>query len=257
MVSYILTCQRCVGAKLTDVIWPKTGSPYTLAQAQSHLSDGPLGSRITFVNTDPIRHLSTLTPRKGSDESGDQFSYDYAVFALCLWYFSTSSEIKETLEAVSRHARVVCIAEWSMAPSRAFPGESYPHLLAACAQAALAARLPIGTSDANIRTLATPPMLKRLLSEIGKGKSAATQEGLFTPDEKTLDGSWEVQGVLSKHWEQQVDVIKSADDAQDARDKELLLGFRDAVKAALPNAPKATGVRCMDIWWAIIGDMNA
>ncbi|PVF99548.1 S-adenosyl-L-methionine-dependent methyltransferase [Serendipita vermifera] len=120
---------------------PDYGSPYTLARAQSHLSEGPLGSRITFIHTDPIRHLSTLREKKGADESVDQFSYDYAVFALCLWYFSTPSEIKEALAVVSRHARVVCLAEWSMAPSRAFPGESYPHVLAACAQAALAAYL--------------------------------------------------------------------------------------------------------------------
>lgn len=54
------------------------GSPYTLGQAQSHLSQGPLGKRITWVQQSPFDYLSSLP---GTDSS---LNLDAAVLAHCL-----------------------------------------------------------------------------------------------------------------------------------------------------------------------------
>jgi len=210
---------------------PDYGSPYTLAQAQEHISNSPVGSRITFIRTTPIKHLAALQP--------NAYPYDYAVLAHSLWYFSSPEEISETLSVLAKYAKEICIAEWSLAPSKNYPTESYPHVLAAFAMGFLAVRQPIGTSTSNIQTLISPAGIKELT-----GVLSCVKETFITPKETVLDGKWEVDWVLSKGWENQVNSALEQD-AQNQRDRGTLLAMRDAVRLSLPNAPLTRGVRCM------------
>ncbi len=55
-----------------------TMAPFTLAQAQGHLSSGPIGGRIAFHRADPVTFLKDQADK----------TWDVAVLAHCIWYFN-------------------------------------------------------------------------------------------------------------------------------------------------------------------------
>lgn len=173
-------------------------------------------------------------------------TYDYAVLALSLWYFSTPLEIAQTLAILSKHAKKICIAEWSLAPSKAYPIESHPHVLAALAMGALASRQPAGTSDSNIRTLISPAGIKGLIPGL-----KCLKEVYVTPNETVLDGKWEVEWVLSDRWEKKVHEVLQGDGPQRERDISLVLAMRDAVRSSVQLLSSSKMARSMDVWCAI------
>jgi hypothetical protein len=75
------------------------------------------------------------------------------------------------------------------------------------------------------------------------------KEVYVTPNDKILDGMWEVREVLSADWEKEVTRLLGG--VNQDRDRELLLSMRDAIRSSLPDPPKAKGVRSMDIWCAV------
>jgi hypothetical protein len=207
-----------------------SGSPYTLAQAQAHLSAGALGSRITFIEADPIDFL----------KSHPEAKYDFAVLAHCIWYFPSPNTLKDTLRALASHTPHVGIAEWALSASSF---NATPHLLAVYAQASLYCRLP--TSDSNIRTIMSPSAIKSVVVQCGM---SLVQEQLVSPGEELQDARWEVHEATSDRF---VNRVTESVDAE--KERNVLYALHDSVRSSR-DAVKARGeqVRCMDVWTGVL-----
>lgn len=211
-----------------------TGAPYTLGQAQSHISQGPLGSRITWVQQPPLDYLSSL-PYPSSSESK---VFDATVLAHCLWYFASPELILSTFRALKQHSKRLLLAEWSLVATHP---SAQPHVLAALTQAALECRKPI--SDSNIRTVLGPKRLTELALAAGWQLESETR---VPGGEGLLDGQWEVSACLSSSFEQQVEAKVS-----DERERAVVLASRDACEASLEGIQGGRkGVKAMDVWVA-------
>ncbi|TIA14671.1 ankyrin [Aureobasidium pullulans] len=127
------------------------GSPYTLGQAQNHISNGPLGDRIIWAQQSPLEYLSA-----------NHTKFDAAILAHSLWYFPSPLLILDTFRALKQHSKRLLLAEWSLVASHS---SAEPHVLAALAQAALECRKPESTS--NVRTVLSPKRLTELAVAAG------------------------------------------------------------------------------------------
>jgi hypothetical protein len=216
------------------------GAPYTLGQAQAHISQSPLGGRITWVKQLPLDYLSSLassTPASSRSASVIK-AFDAAVLAHCLWYFSSPSTILSTLDALKSQSKRLLVAEWSLAATHP---SAQPHVLAALAHAALESHKPKSTS--NIRTVLGPKRITDLAQSAGWELESEirvqAQEGL-------LDGQWEVSACLSASFEKEVDKY-----ILDERERGVVFALRDACEASLQGTPGGQkGVRSMDVWIA-------
>lgn len=213
---------------------PSVGAPYTLRQAQSHISGGELGSRISWVQHSPLDYLSSLS----SADSDNGGPFDAAVLAHCLWYFPSPSLILDTFRALKQHSKNLCLAEWSLTASTP---SAQPHVLAALTQAALECRKP--ESHSNVRTVLSPKRLTELAQEAGW---QLVSERLVECGEGLLDGQWEVSACLSPSFVQEVE-----DCVSDEREKSVVKALRDACEASLAAVKGGQrGVRSMDVWVA-------
>ncbi|KAL8900202.1 MAG: hypothetical protein Q9207_005805 [Kuettlingeria erythrocarpa] len=216
------------------------GAPYTLGQAQGHISQGPLGRRITWVQQSPLHYLSSL-PSPSSTSSlpiSDGKAFDATVLAHCLWYFSSPSLILSTFRALKQHSERLLLAEWSLV---ATDPSAQPHVLAALAQAALECRKP--KSVANVRTVQGPKRLTELAVAAGWQLESETR---VQGGEGLADGQWEVSACLSSSFEREVE-----EQVSDERERALVLALRDACEASLEGVQGARkGVRGMDVWVA-------
>ncbi|KDQ07406.1 hypothetical protein BOTBODRAFT_38816 [Botryobasidium botryosum FD-172 SS1] len=205
------------------------GAPFTLGQAQAHLSSGPLGPRITWVQTDPISFA------RAAEEAAEP-KYDVAVMALSLWYFSSPAQVRETLRALAGRARRVCIAEYALS---ATDPAAVPHVLAALTQSALEAHKP--TSTTNVRTVLSPVRIKALAAEVGL---ELVKEEIVVPVRGMFDGLWETNEVKKKSFEEEI-VQTIADEKQ----RSVALALRDAMEASLKQIKdKDLKILTMDIW---------
>ncbi|KIP07881.1 hypothetical protein PHLGIDRAFT_29844 [Phlebiopsis gigantea 11061_1 CR5-6] len=209
------------------------GSPYTLGQAQSHLSSGRLGSRITWKQASPLTFLEESTE-----------TYDVAVLAHCLWYFSSPEVIAQTLRLLAARAKKVCIAEWSLSTST--PG-AQAHLLAVLTQASLECRKTETTS--NVRTVVAPVRIKELAASAGL---VLDHEGLVTPGEGVRDGGWEAGTVVSKAFEAEVQ-----ESVKDERERSVVLALRDATVTSVAKLGGAKNVMPMDVWAGVLSVAGA
>ncbi|EFY85070.1 hypothetical protein J3459_006757 [Metarhizium acridum] len=203
---------------------PDYGAPFTLAQAQAHLSAGPVGDRITWYNAEPIKFLS--------DNPGKR--WDFVVLAHCVWYFDGPDTLGEMLAALKDCAAKLLVAEYALtARERA----AVPHVMAAIARATLEAHNK--GSEANIRCLLGPLNIK---DAAAKGGWALDEEEVHVPGVALLDGSWEIGMVKSKRFLEEIDKY-----IMDVTLKTALLSAREAVIGAvgLLNGEK---VRTMDVW---------
>ncbi|KAK4496287.1 hypothetical protein PRZ48_012267 [Zasmidium cellare] len=199
------------------------GSPYTLGQSQSHISQSPLGPRITFIQADPLSYLTThptTTP------------FTATLLIHSLFYFPSPATILQTLTALRAHSTRLHLAEWSLLAS---DPASQPHVLAVLAQAALECRKPESTS--NIRTVLSPKRLTELAVQAGW---RLEREGFVQPGEEVLDGVWEVKACLSERFGREVER-----DVGDERERGVVCALRDACEASLGVVE---GVRAMDVW---------
>ncbi|CAF9940967.1 MAG: hypothetical protein HETSPECPRED_002828 [Heterodermia speciosa] len=205
------------------------GAPYTLGQAQGHISQSPLGRRITWVQQSPLHYLSSLPSGK---------AFDATVLAHCLWYFSSPSLIFSTFRALRPHSKRLLLAEWSLVATHP---SAQSHVLAALAQAALECRKP--KSESNIRTVQSPNRLTKLALAAGwQLESEARVQG----GEGLLDGQWEVSACLSPSFEREVE-----EQVSDERERGSVLALRDACEASLEGVQGGRkGVRSMDVWVA-------
>lgn len=210
------------------------GNPYTLGQAQSHISQGPLGHRIKWVQQLPLDYLSSLTP----PSSPDSKTFDATVLAHCLWYFPSHRLILETFRALKQHSKRLLLAEWSLVATHP---SAQPHVLAALAQAALECRKTQSTS--NVRTVLGPKRLTELALAAGWQLESETR---VQPTEELSDGLWEVSACLSPPFEKQIDEYVG-----DGRDRDVVFALRDACEASLECVQGGrNGVKSMDVWVA-------
>ena len=200
------------------------GSPFTLGQAQGHLSSGRLGDRITWKQANPLTFL---------EESVE--TYDVAVLAHCLWYFSSPAVIAKTLQLLSSRAKKVCIAEWSLSAST---DHSSAHVLAVLAQAALECRK--AESESNVRTVVSPLRIKELAA--GSGWTLE-QETSLSPGPGVRDGVWEASAVVSPSFEEAAN-----DHVLDGRERGVVLALRDAVATSVVQLGGTKNVTAMDVW---------
>jgi SAM-dependent methyltransferase len=210
------------------------GRPYTLGQAQDHISQGPLGGRISWVQQLPIEYLSTLP----SPSTPDSKTFDATVLAHCLWYFPSRTLILDTFSALKQHSKRLLLAEWSLVATHP---SAQPHVLAALTQAALGCRKPQSTS--NVRTVLGPKRLTELALAAGWKLESETR---VQPTEGLLDGLWEVSACLSPSFEQEIEEFVG-----DGRDRDVVLALRDACEASLDVVSGGRkGVKSMDVWVA-------
>jgi 2-polyprenyl-3-methyl-5-hydroxy-6-metoxy-1,4-benzoquinol methylase len=210
------------------------GRPYTLGQAQGHISQGPLGDRIDWVQQLPIDYLSSLA----SSSSSDSKTFDATVLAHCLWYFPSHTLILDTFRALKQHSKRLLLAEWSLVATRP---SAQPHVLAALAQAALECRKPQSTS--NVRTVLGPKRLTELALAAGWKLESETR---VQPTEGLLDGLWEVSACLSPSFGKEIEEFVG-----DGRDRDVVFALRDACEASLEVVSGGRkGVRSMDVWVA-------
>ncbi|KAF1927514.1 uncharacterized protein M421DRAFT_169181 [Didymella exigua CBS 183.55] len=206
------------------------GSPYTLGQAQGHISQGPLGRQITWVQQSPQEYLSSLS-------SGDSKTFHATVLAHCLWYFSSPSLILSTFRAIRQHSKRLLLAEWSLVATPF----SQPHVLAALTQAALECRKP--ESISNVRMVLSPKRLTQLALAAGWQLEGETS---VQAGEDLLDGQWEVSACLSPSFEKQVEEY-----VNDERERGVILALRDACEVSLEGVHGGrSGIRGMDVWVA-------
>jgi SAM-dependent methyltransferase len=208
---------------------PDYGAPFTLAQAQSHLSAGPLGPLVTFHRADPIEFLAANPDAK----------WDVAVLAHCIWYFRSADTLREILAALRGRVKRVCIAEWAL---HATEPKAAAHVLAVLARATFEAHRV--DSEENIQTLLSPRAIKEVAGRTGW---KVESEGTVVPEAELSDGHWEVGTVVDKEF---VDEIEK--EVKDERVKAVLASARDAVIAAADAAGGAKMVRSMDVWVATL-----
>jgi hypothetical protein len=212
-----------------------TGSPYTLGQAQGHISQGLLGTQITWIQQSPLDYLSSLTTLSSTSDSK---TFDATVLAHCLWYFPNPSLILSTFRAIKQHSKRLLLAEWSLV---ATPPSAQPHVLAALTQAALECHK--SKSISNVRTVLGPKRLTELALTAGW---QLENESRIESGEGLLDGQWEVSACLSPSFEREVE-----ENVGDERERGVVLALRDACEASLENVQGGCeGVRGMDVWVA-------
>ncbi|XWW96452.1 hypothetical protein V2A60_004426 [Cordyceps javanica] len=215
---------------------PVRGAPHTLGEAQGHISQGPLGSRITWVQQSPLDYLSSLTPSSSTDTA-----FDATVLAYSLWYFFSPELILSTFRAIRQHSKRLLLSEWSLVASHP---SAQPHLLAALAQAALECHRPEGSiSHRNVRTVLGPKRLTELA--MAAGWQLESETSLQCGDE-LFNGQWEVGNCLSSDFQSDLETLVS-----DERKRTAVSALRDACAASVKVVDGGRkGIKAMDIWVA-------
>ncbi|KAF9780380.1 hypothetical protein IL306_000316 [Fusarium sp. DS 682] len=204
------------------------GAPYTLGQAQEHITKGSLGGRLKFWQKQLEDFLT---------ETGEQ-KWDYAVFVHCLWYLDGAETLTRLLRALKGRVNKICIAEYAM---KASEPAAVPHVLAALTRATLEAQK--SESEANIRCLLSPPDIKNIA---GNARWKVERETEIVPHEGLQDGGWEVGDVKSESF---VDEIE--EHVADSKLKIVLKSGREAVVKAVEGLD-GKNVRTMDVWAATL-----
>ncbi|TFK75149.1 SAM-dependent methyltransferas-like protein [Pluteus cervinus] len=226
----------CVGDNGTveaiDPAPPGYGSPYTVHEAQKHISSGPLGPRVTFVHADPLLFLPA------EDAVITEPKYDIAILAHCLWYFSSPSVISSTLRRLRAICKRIYIAEWSL--SATLP-TAQPHVYAVLTQGSLECRKT--DTESNVRTVVSPAAIKELAEKAGL---KVVSEASVTPREGLLDGKWEVDAVSDKDFVGEVEK-----NVTNERERAVVFALRDAMLRSLDAAGGRKNVTSMDVWCGV------
>lgn len=204
-----------------------SGAPFTIGQAQKHLSASRLGSRITFFQQDPIDFLSSKP---------EEPLYDVAVLVHCIWYFSSPSVLSDIFKALAKRAKHICIAEYALAAGNI---EQLPHVLAVLAQASFEVHKPI--SESNVRTVLSMRQVQSLAE--GAGLSQSPDFKVLEPEMGLLDGKWEVMAVLGDEFEGEVKKVIPG-----LREQTAVLAQREAVRQAVIRISDVGKVQTMDIY---------
>lgn len=206
------------------------GAPFTLGQAQGHLSRGPVGERITWHQADPVGFLAEASPSR---------KWDVAVLAHCIWYFRSADQLGAVLAALKGRVARVVVAEYAFHASET---EAVPHVLATLARAALEAHRK--DSKENIQTPLSPAAVRELAEQEGW---TVVGQGKVVPERELSDGLWEVGSVLDPEF-----LVQVEEGVEDARVKNMLRSARDAVVSAVEGIGGVGKVRTMDVWVATL-----
>ncbi|PHH90656.1 hypothetical protein CDD83_3019 [Cordyceps sp. RAO-2017] len=206
---------------------PDYGAPVTLGQAQSHLSAGPFGSRITWHRAETTSFLADHPHER----------WDYAVLAHSIWYFDSPEELSEILPALKDRCGTLVVAEYALTATHA---HALPHVLTAIAQGLLHREMQKPATEANIRCLLSPDGIKGAAQDAGWRLES---ESVVVPGDALLDGSWDTSMVQSRGFEEEVENI------HDSTAKALLRSSRDAVAGAVKSLG-GNKPRTMDVWVA-------
>ena len=206
------------------------GAPFTVEQAQRHISSSRFGSRITWIRAHPLEFLP-----EGSAEP----KYDIGILAHCLWYFASPSIITSTLQRLSSLCKRIYIAEWSLYSSTP---AAHPHVLSALTQASLECRKPESVS--NVRTVISPAAIKVLAEQVGL---KLIKEGHVSPGGYLLDGKWEVAAVSNAEFIKEVE-----ENVVNEREKAVIFALRDAMLRSIEAVEGGRkGVQSMDVWCGV------
>ncbi|KAM4064467.1 methyltransferase [Hirsutella rhossiliensis] len=203
--------------------------------AQGFVLRSPLGSRIQFVQADPIDFLDAPTTATKS--------FDFIVFCHSIWYFSQPSFLPTMLSKARPCVANVLIAEYSLSTSHP---SAVPHVLASLAANAVES-FRGEDSKRNIRCALTPLRMIEAAEEVGW---ALSHEETVTPGEKQLDAFREVNMILkSRLFKADMESVQAGDKV-----KTMLQSMTYAVKASVDRLDgRLESVRNMDVWVARFG----
>lgn len=208
-----------------DPASPDYGSPFTLAQAQSHISQSEIGSRVTWHKASPEDFLAGQGER----------TWDVAVLTHCIWYFKSPEVLESVFRALKGRVKKVCIAEYALKASDA---SAVPHVLAALTRGVLEAHK--AESSQNIQTPLAPDGIVAVARRVGWSLDAET---FVVPGEGLLDGTWEAGTVVSSAFLREIE-----ESIGDDRVKVVLNSSRASVVAAVEAVGGVKKVRTMDVW---------
>lgn len=207
---------------------PEYGSPFTLAQAQGHISQSQVGDRVTWHRATPEAFLADQGERR----------WDVVVLTHCIWYFQSPNVLSNILQALRGRVDKICIAEYAL---RATKHTAVPHVLAALARGMLEAHK--SQSSQNIQTLLSPESIGQVAEQEGWMPCAKT---FLIPGEALLDGSWEVGSVISDTFLGEIE--QSIDDE---RVKVVLKSARASTLAAVESVGGVKMIQTMDVWTGV------
>ncbi|KAI0166587.1 S-adenosyl-L-methionine-dependent methyltransferase [Xylariaceae sp. FL1272] len=200
------------------------GSPFTLQQAQSHLSASPVGERITWHQATPQEFLAADTDT----------IWDVAVLSHCIWYFSSEQVLHEIFTALKKRVNTICVAEYALFATYE---AAIPHVLAVVARGTLESLKEKSTQ--NIRSPLSPKAIIEIAANSGWN---LVEECTVVPNQGLLDGEWETGSVESERfWE---DVKQNV---PNERLRAIIRSTRDAVTQAVGRCPDGK-IRTMDVW---------
>lgn len=211
---------------------PGKGKPYTLGQAQSGLSAGPLQKHLSFKQTTAPAHVA-LQP------SG---TYRTAYFAHSLYYLPSSTTIRQTFKSLlDAGVTTLLLAEWSLSISRP---AALPHLLAVLLQST--DPLPEG----NVRTVLSPAAYIDAAMQAGW---EIVGSRTITPEGGLQDGKWEAgfaRLVSQKRGIAEQVMQTGGERSSGSIHLESLRAHADALEASMDDSG-VDGVECMDVWTAV------
>lgn len=205
---------------------PDYGAPFTLKQAQSHISASAVGSRVVWHNAEPVDFLSR----------NRETTWDYVVFAHCIWYFESPDLLGAMLQSLQGRVKEVLVAEYALTATEK---DAQAHVLAARARATLEAHNKAST--ANIRSMMSPSEIKSVAMSAAWGVAG---EDVVVPAEDLLDGHWEAGSVKSAEFLTEID-----SHVHDEGVKQALRSARDEVVRSI-EAQTSKRTRTMDVWAA-------
>jgi SAM-dependent methyltransferase len=204
------------------------GTPFTLAQAQNHLSASLVGERITWHQADPVQFLKTTEDK-----------WDIAILSHCIWYFASEQDLAAMLTSFKGRVNRICIAEYSL---HATHPAALPHVLAVLARGCLESCRP--KTSQNVRSPMSPTTIKEIAAKSGW---SFIEEARLTPDVGLLDGSWETGAVIRESFLRDVE-----ENVQTASYRTVIRSARDATLQAVDDL-KGAQVRTMDVWVSSFG----
>ncbi|KAK7437446.1 hypothetical protein CaCOL14_000548 [Colletotrichum acutatum] len=213
------------------------GSPYTLAQSQSHISSSPYGAAITFHQSDAPSYLA----------SHPSESFDAATLCHSLWYFPSADAISSLFEALyGSNITMLCFAEYALQARN--PAQK-PHELAVAAQKRFyelraGAEKGFSLDQGNVRGALAPEEIVKLAERAGwkvRERGVVDTPGL-------LDGQWEVGAAVDSSWAEEVVAEGLGKGAE-----EELLGYVREIRNAVEEVKESGGrIETMDAVWVVM-----
>lgn len=219
---------------------PDYGAPFTLAEAQEHLSGSEIGSRITWHRGKPWEAVALGLG--GKDDPRRE--WDIIVLAHCVWYFKGRDELSSILRDLKSKLTKggkICIAEYAL---HATEKAAWPHVLAALAQGTLQA-LRVQASEENIQAPLSPQQIKLIANEHAW---KLDHEARLVPGDGLLDGTWETGSVASEDFLREVEQFVAN---ENWRSDLMLKAMRASVLAAVEAIGGVKKTRTMDVWTGV------